>query len=155
MCHQSVGLIARHLEANGFPTIGFTSARTITASANQPRAVFVDLPLGHTVGLPGDREGQRRILSEGLAAASAITEPGTIIDLPVRYVDDDWKAEPLSWSRKRQDGGATRPGASKGGDSRTARSESPVYQTPEDEAAANAVSWDDQCLVCIGLPEPG
>ena len=52
--------------------MGFTSARTITASANQPRAVFVDLPLGHTTGLPGDAEGQRRILVEGLRAAEAI-----------------------------------------------------------------------------------
>lgn len=155
MCHQSVGLIARHLEANGFPTIGFSSARTITASANQPRTVFVDLPLGHTVGLPHDRDGQRRILTEGLTAAAAITEPGTIIDLPVRYIDDDWKAEPLSWSRKRQDGGGTRPGAPKGGDTRTARSETPVYQTPDDREAAEAVAWEEQCRVCIGLPEHG
>ena len=55
--------------------MGFTSARTITASANQPRGVFVDLPLGHTTGLPGDAVGQRRLLTEGLTAAAAITEP--------------------------------------------------------------------------------
>lgn len=132
--------------------MGFTSARTITASANQPRAVFVDLPLGHTTGLPGDAEGQRRILVDGLRAAEAMTVPGTIVDLPYRYVDDDWKANPLGWSRKRQDGGGT-PARESGGDSRTPRSPDPVWQSEADRAAAEAVPWDDQCRVCIGLPE--
>ena len=149
MCHQSVGLIARHLEATGIPTIGFTSARTITASANPPRSVFVDLPLGHTTGLPDDPDGQRQLLTEGLRSAAAITEPGTIVDLPYRYVDDDWKANPLGWSRKRQTSGA----ASKpSGDSRTGRSDQPRYQNDDDREAAEAVSWDEQCRTCIGLP---
>ncbi|MDA3041433.1 MAG: glycine reductase, partial [Actinomycetota bacterium] len=95
MCHQSVGLIARHLEAAGYPTVGFTSALSITVSANQPRSILVDLPLGHTVGLPHDGPGQRRILSEGLAAAMAMTEPGSVHQLDLRFVDDDWKAAPL------------------------------------------------------------
>ncbi len=130
--------------------MGFTSARTITASANQPRSVFVDLPLGHTTGLPDDPAGQRLILTEGLTAAAAITVPGTIVDLPYRYVDDEWKANPLGWSRKRQDGGQARQSS---GDSRTARSETPVWQSDDDRLAAEAVSWDDQCRVCIGLPD--
>jgi hypothetical protein len=146
VCHQSVGLIARQLEAAGLPTVGFTSARTITASANQPRAVFVDLPLGHTTGLPDDPVGQRRILTEGLRAAEAITEPGAIVDLPFRYVDDEWKANPLGWSRKRQDGGQS---GQSSGDSRTSRSDAPVYQNDADRAVAEATDWDDQCRVCI------
>lgn len=149
MCHQSVGLIARHLEAAGFPTIGFTSARTITARANPPRSVFVDLPLGHTTGLPGDPEGQRHILTAGLTAAAAIHEPGTIVDLDLRYVDDDWKANPLGWSRRRQESGTA---GGKSGDSRTGRSAEPRYQSDDDRAAAEGVAFDDQCKVCLGLP---
>ena len=129
--------------------MGFTSARSITASANQPRSIFVDLPLGHTTGLPHDAEGQRRLLTEGLQGALAMTTPGTIVDLPYRYVDDDWKANPLGWSRKRQDGG---PARGPSGDSRTDRSPQPVYQNDADRAAADAVAWDDQCRVCVGLP---
>lgn len=151
MCHQSVGLIARHLEAAGLPTIGFTSARTITARANPPRSVFVDLPLGHTTGLPGDADGQRRILREGLTAAHAMTAPGTIHDLPYRFIDDEWKTNPLGWSRKRQDAGRS---GSSSGDSRTGRSDEPVYQSDDDRRAAEAVDWDDQCLECIGLAGP-
>ncbi len=151
MCHQSVGLIARHLEEAGIPTIGLTSARTITAAANPPRSIFVDLPLGHTAGLPHDVDGQRRILVEGLEAGHAMTEPGTIHDLPYRYVDDDWKANPMGWSRRRQTSGQT---GGSSGDSRTGRSPEPVYQKDEDRVAAEAVDWDDQCLVCLGLPDP-
>ena len=150
MCHQSVGLIARHLEAAGVPTIGFTSARSITVSANPPRSVFVDLPLGHTTGLPNDVDGQRTLLTEGLSAASALTGPG-VVDLPYRYVDDEWKAAPLGWSRKRQSSGrASKPS----GDSRTGRSAEPQYQSDDDRQAAEAVDWDDQCLVCVGLDGP-
>ncbi|MEM7325052.1 MAG: hypothetical protein AAF531_18330 [Actinomycetota bacterium] len=150
MCHQSVGLIARHIEAAGYPTIGFTSARTITASANPPRSAFVDVPLGHTTGGPNDPDGQRRILTDGLTGAAALDQPGGIVDLPYRWVDDDWKADPLSWSRKRQDGGLSGKPA---GDTRTGRSAEPVYQSDADRQAAAAVAWEDQCLVCIGVEE--
>ncbi len=102
----------------------------------------------------GDVEGQRHILTEGLAAAMAMETPGTIVDLPLSYIDDDWKADPLSWSRKRQDRGQSRPSSTRGGDSRTERSDEPVYQNEQDREAAEAVAWDDQCHVCIGLPEP-
>ncbi len=124
--------------------------------------MFLDLPLGHTTGLPHDRVGQRRILSEGLAAAVIMAEPGTIHELDYRYVDDDWKAEPLSWSRKRQarrthDGPATpakaadAAGESKPADTRTPRSPNPVYQHPDDAVAAEQTSFEEQCLVCIGI----
>ncbi len=150
MCHQSVGLIARHLEAAGLPTLGFTSARTITASANPPRSVFLDLPLGHTTGPPNDAETQRRILVDGLTAGAAIAETGTIVDLAYRWKDDDWKADPLSWSRKRQDRGET---SSPAGDTRSGRSADPRYQTDDDRVAAEQTDWDDQCLVCLGVDQ--
>ncbi len=86
-----------------------------------------------------------------------MTEPG-FAELDYRYIDDDWKADPLSWSRKRQDTvGANAAGEQnakpKGGDTRTGRSAEPVWQLDEDAKAAAAVDWDEQCLVCIGIPE--
>ncbi len=110
--------------------------------------MFLDLPLGHTTGGPNDAESQRRILIDGLTAGAAITEPGTIVELPYRWLDDDWKADPLSWSRKRQDNGQTKKPA---GDTRTGRSDQPKYQTDADRLAAESVDWDDQCLVCLGV----
>jgi hypothetical protein len=114
--------------------------------------VFVDLPLGHTTGLPHDASGQRTLLAAGLAAAHRIGEPGSIVDLPYRYVDDDWKAQPLGWSRVRQRDGTT---AEPAGDTRTARSPEPKYQTDADRDAAERVVWDEQCRVCVGLDPSG
>jgi hypothetical protein len=83
---------------------------------------------------------------------AAADEPGAIIDLDYRWRDDHWKADPLSWSRKRQDRGETKKPA---GDTRTGRSSDPRYQTDDDRAAAEAVAWDDQCLVCLGVDSTG
>ncbi len=113
--------------------------------------MFVDLPLGHTTGLPGDAEGQRRILHEGLEAGLAMTAPGSIHDLEYRYVDDDWKRDPLSWSRRQQDEGRSGTPA---GDTRSGRQAEPVYQSDDDRQAAEAVGWADQCRTCLGLPDP-
>ena len=148
MCHQSIGLIARTIEEAGIPTITFTSARSITERVNPPRSVFVDLPLGHTAGAPNDPVGQRQLLTDGLVAGFAMTEPGTIADLPFRWIDDDRKAAPLSWSRSAQDGGLSGTDA---GDTRTTRSAEPFYYREDDRAAAEAVPWSEQCLVCLGL----
>jgi hypothetical protein len=110
--------------------------------------------------MPNDRTGQRRIISEGLKAAAAMTEPGSIHDLAFRFVDDDWKAEPMSWSRKRQSGNGHSPRSEVSGrgsasaDTRTARSADPVYQSTQDAEAAAVVGWATQCLVCIGIPAP-
>ncbi len=97
-------------------------------------------------------------MAEGLAAAVAMTEPGSVHQLDLRYVDDDWKAAPLSWSRKRQRAKGSAPGARAAGDqpadTRTPRSADPVYQTADDAAAAAEVDWETQCLACIGLAPP-
>jgi hypothetical protein len=110
--------------------------------------VFVDLPLGHTTGLPNDSSGQRALLTEGLTRAHRVAEPGTIVDLPYRYIDDHWKAEPLGWSRNRQNEQTT---AEPAGDTRSERSSEPKYQTEADRTAAEQVDWEQQCLVCRGL----
>jgi hypothetical protein len=151
VCHQSVGLIARVLEDAGVPTVTMTSARSITERVNPPRAVFIDLPLGHTSGPPNDPVGQRQLLTDALVAGFGIEKPGTIVDLPFRWIDDAWKAAPLSWSRTAQDSGTTGTDA---GDTRNHRSEEPYYHDEADRAAAAAVPWEDQRRVCLGLSEP-
>jgi len=85
--------------------------------------------------MPQDADGQRSIVLDGLEAGAAITTSGTITPLNYRFVDDGWKADPLGWSRKRQSAGTT---ATPSGDTRSTRSEKPIYQTPDDEAAATS-----------------
>jgi hypothetical protein len=92
VCHQSVGLIAREVEAAGIPTLCMTSARDITQAVNPPRAVFLNYPLGHQTGKPDDRENQRAIIGDALAAFETISKPGTIVELP--YV---WDLNDRNW----------------------------------------------------------
>ncbi len=122
MCHQTVGLIARHLEAIGIPTLCMGSALDIMEAANPPRAVFTDYPLGHTTGMPGDPEDHYEITRIGLEAFESIQQPGTILRLDREWtLDPNWKADTLDGTK---------------GDERSPRDETPRYQLEEDRIAA-------------------
>jgi hypothetical protein len=54
VCHQSVSLIARHLEVNGIPTVVMGCARDIVEHCGAPRFLFSDFPLGNSAGRPHD-----------------------------------------------------------------------------------------------------
>ncbi|MEM9032973.1 MAG: hypothetical protein AAGA99_03780 [Actinomycetota bacterium] len=139
-----MGLISRHLEAAGYPTVQLTSALTITARTFPPRAAIVDAPLGHTAGPPHDRAMQRRIVRDALELIGSATEPGTAAHLPYRWHDDAWRGSPLSWARDN-------PSAADIGDTRTPRNAEPQYQTSEDQRLAATRSRLTQCRTCIGL----
>ena len=59
MCHQTVCLVARHLEANGIASMCLSSALDIFTAGRPPRATFLDYPLGHNSGKPFDAADQR------------------------------------------------------------------------------------------------
>ena len=87
-----MGLVARHLEANGIPTVTFSCARDITEAVRPPRSVFVDYPLGSTCGRPHDRANQRAVILAALALLEGGRTPGEIVDLPdVWSADESWK----------------------------------------------------------------
>jgi len=69
-----------------------TSALDITQSVKPPRAVFLNFPLGHQTGPPGQPELQRRIVADAMRAFETISAPATIVELP--YV---WDANDRSW----------------------------------------------------------
>lgn len=98
------------------------SALDILAAGRAPRSVFVDYPLGHSVGRPFNPDNQRAIIGDALTAFESITTPGEIIHLDYRWSDnDDWKTE---------------AGDTQGGDTRAPRDLSPQYQTDADRIAA-------------------
>lgn len=131
MCHQSVGLIARNAEAAGIPTLSMGSALDIMQAVNPPRAAFLDFPLGHTTGEPQKPELQREILLQALKGFTSLTSPGSIKMLPFRWsAGDDWKIT-----------------ASKDGDTRTERHDTPQYQLEEDRLLAEQ-NEPEACLVC-------
>ena len=98
MCHQSVGLIAREVEAAGIPTLCMTSAYDITQAVNPPRAVFLNYPLGHQTGKPDDSANQRAIVLAALNAFEAISKPGTIVELPYVWDPNDRRWEETDYT---------------------------------------------------------
>ena len=93
MCHQTVSLVARHLEANGIPTVCLGAAQDILLAGHPPRAVFVDYPLGHSAGRAFDRADQMAVVAGALEAFTQLERPGQLLTLPNRWPDDDWRRE--------------------------------------------------------------
>ena len=111
-----MGLVARHAEAAGVPTLCMTSARDITRAVNPPRAAFLDFPLGHTTGKPHAPDLQRRILVEALSSFKTLTVPGSMKELPFLWSEDEeWKAKAFAE-----------------GDDRAPRHDTPQFQDGED-----------------------
>ncbi|MDE0928371.1 MAG: hypothetical protein OSA06_06380 [Acidimicrobiales bacterium] len=126
-----MSLVARALEAVGVPTLTLTAAYSITASANPPRAAYVEMPLGYTAGRPGDREFQLNLLRKALTLGVAIETPGTIVDTGVRWSEDrSWKSAASS--------GLNNGVISAEGDTRQERVDTPQYQSEDDRLAAEA-----------------
>lgn len=129
-----MGLIAREIESRGIPTISMSSAYSITAAVNPPRAVFLDYPLGHTAGRRGDRDEQRRIMADTLDALASIDRPGTIRRLDYAWDDDEaWKVQ----ERAGRD------------DFRLERMGEPQYQFEADRTAAEAEVARNGCPSCV------
>ena len=119
-----------------------SSAYSITAAVNPPRAVYLDFPLGHTAGKPHDKAGQRRIMIDTLSALDSILDPGTIRALDYEWsADDTWKDYAMR----------PKPGSSSHSDNRIERFPDPQYQLPEDEIEARQNLERDGCPSCVWL----
>ena len=76
LCHQSISLIARALEAAGIPTMTLAVDKEVVASVRPPRAALYAGKLGAVAGLPNFPEHQRRILDEALRLIEPMDQPG-------------------------------------------------------------------------------
>lgn len=92
MCHQTVSLVARHLEAAGIPSVVIGSAQDIVETAGVPRFVFVDFPLGNPIGRPGNAAEQRRTVELALDLLTSAVAPRTTVRAPHEWGSDDWRA---------------------------------------------------------------
>jgi hypothetical protein len=87
-----VSLTARHLEANGIPTVVMGCARDIIESAGVTRFLFSDFPLGNSCGKPGGLESQRGLVAMALNLLEAASASRTTVQSPYRWADDpSWK----------------------------------------------------------------
>ena len=94
MCHQTVSLVARHLEANGIPTVIMGCAKDIVEHVGVPRFLFSDFPLGNPAGRPGDARSQQVTLELALQLLQSASGPRTTMQSALRWSDDaSWKLD--------------------------------------------------------------
>jgi D-proline reductase (dithiol) PrdB len=94
VCHQTVSLAARHLEANGIPTVILGCAKDIVEYVGVPRFLFSDFPLGNSAGRPRDVGSQAFTLDLALRLLETAPAPRTTVQSPLRWsADPAWKLD--------------------------------------------------------------
>jgi D-proline reductase (dithiol) PrdB len=89
-----VSLAARHLEANGIPTVIIGCAKDIVEHVGVPRFLFSDFPLGNPAGKPNDPDSQALTLELALRVLETVPAPRTTVQSPLRWSDNpDWKLD--------------------------------------------------------------
>src|SRR5262244_160603 len=94
VCHQTTALVARHLEANGIPTVVLGCAKDIVEHAAVPRFLFSDFPLGNSAGKPQDVASQELTTELALRVLETAPGPQTTVQSPLRWSEDHaWKRD--------------------------------------------------------------
>src|SRR5882762_9269541 len=94
VCHQTISLVARHLEANGISTVVMGCAKDIVEHAAVPRFLFSDFPLGNSAGKPHDVESQALTLESALRVLETASGARTTMQSPSRWSEDaSWKLD--------------------------------------------------------------
>lgn len=89
-----MSLVARHLEAQGIPTIVLGCAKDIVEHCGVPRFLFSDFPLGNSAGKPDDVASQRFTLELALQLLETAPAARTTLQSPLQWSDDPgWKAD--------------------------------------------------------------
>ena len=94
VCHQSVSLAARALEAEGIATVVMGCAKDIVEYVGVPRLLFSDFPLGNAAGRPHDPQSQHETLELALTLLEAAPAPRTTVQSPLVWsFTPDWKLD--------------------------------------------------------------
>jgi D-proline reductase (dithiol) PrdB len=94
VCHQTLAIVARLLEAAGIATVVLGCAKDIVEHAGVPRFLFSDFPLGNAAGLPRDAASQAFTLELALQLLEAAPGARTTVQSPLRWsARADWKLD--------------------------------------------------------------
>jgi len=94
VCHQTLALVARLLEASGIAGVVMGCAKDIVEHVGVPRFLFSDFPLGNAAGRPNDVASQDETLALALALLEAAPAARTTVQSPLRWSESaDWKLD--------------------------------------------------------------
>jgi D-proline reductase (dithiol) PrdB len=94
VCHQTMSLAARALEAVGIATVIMGCAKDIVEHVGVPRFLFSDFPLGNGAGRPKDRESQSFTLELALKVLESAPAARTTVQSPLVWSEDHaWKQD--------------------------------------------------------------
>lgn len=100
VCHQTVTLTARHLEANGIATVVMGCAKDIVEHAGAPRFLLSDFPLGNSAGKPFDADSQKLTLELALCLLESAPGPRSTMQSPLAWsADPSWKSDYNNYER--------------------------------------------------------
>ena len=72
--------VQREIEMRGIPTVLITVSPEVSAQMRPPRALYPKgFKIGNSLGRPGMRDLQRRVLRDALSLLTENTRPGEII----------------------------------------------------------------------------
>jgi D-proline reductase (dithiol) PrdB len=112
VCHQTMSLLARHLEANGIATVVMGAAKDIVELCGVPRLLFSDMPLGNAAARPGDPTSQDQTLELALRVLESAPGPRTTVQNPLRWNGPaDWRLDYMNIERLSADQVAQRRAA--------------------------------------------
>lgn len=93
VCHQSMSLVARALEAAGIATVVMGAAKDIVELCGVPRFLFSDVPLGNAAGLPWDVASQDATLEAALALLETAVAPRTTVQSGLVWPTPGWRRD--------------------------------------------------------------
>src|SRR4030088_2542396 len=88
VCHQTISLVARHLEANGISTVVMGCAKDIVEHAAVPRFLFSDFPLGNSAGETHEPESEAFTRELALRVLESAASAQTTVQSPLRCSAD-------------------------------------------------------------------
>ncbi|HWI80790.1 reductase [Ramlibacter sp.] len=104
VCHQTLALVARALEAAGIATVVLGCAKDVVEHAGVPRFLFSDFPLGNPAGKPHDLRSQADTLELALRVLESAPAPRTTVQSPQRWsASADWKLDYCNAARASAD----------------------------------------------------
>ena len=100
ICHQTMSLTARYLEANGIPSVVIGAAKDIVELCGVPRFLFSDFPLGSAAALPNNPVSQDLTIEMALRLLESAVGPRTTLQNPQHWSGPrDWRDDYLNLSR--------------------------------------------------------